>query len=167
MVLSQIIGFAGTAQAEGNESSFYESLWSKLRVVLSNQAARSESRVSAVAGIRGARQKGDAELQPVWLDVNGKVRKDDKSNESTQVEKLHKAEALAANRQFTKALKAYEEFLAQYPGSEFAPVVEFSIALVYTELSDKQTSRQRLDSFLQKYPRHSLADEARKIKDRL
>jgi N-acetylmuramoyl-L-alanine amidase len=71
-------------------------------------------------------------------------------------------------RYFGYAVKQYEFLRREYPGSRYRFEALFTIGQIYhQDLEDAAKARATFDEFLKRYPRHSLAEDAKRALDEM
>ncbi|MBI5047423.1 MAG: outer membrane protein assembly factor BamD [Deltaproteobacteria bacterium] len=106
---------------------------------------------TSVAGLRGAEQEKGKDLTPYW---KGK----EKSKDSAAMAKV---EALINKKDFNGAIDMLRSFGQQYPDSPLKPIAVLSLAYAYTEAGKAGEAKITFENFLNEYPEHELASDAR------
>ena len=74
----------------------------------------------------------------------------------------NEAQSFSEKRDFTLAIKTYEQILKVYPESPYACKAQFLIGFVYSEnLKDYDKAKEIYEKVIEKYPDCDLADDAR------
>jgi TolA-binding protein len=128
--------------------SWMASFWAKISKV----GKKGPSNVpTSVAGLRGAEQEKGKELTPYW---KGKGKSKDSAA-------MAKVEALINKKDFNGAIDMLKSFGQQYPDSPLKPIAVLSLAYAYTEAGKSGEAKVTFENFLNEYPEHELAADAR------
>ena len=125
-------------------------VWNRTRP--KSRTVRRSSRISAVAGVRGA--KKEQRLEPYWK--GGKKITPD-MREFTRVSEL------VNDRKYDQAATAFKEWLDKYPDSKLAPKVELGMAVCYAYLDRKVEAKRILEKWLKKNKGHELESSAKQL----
>jgi tetratricopeptide (TPR) repeat protein len=153
------------AACSGNESSSKQSRRKDLEQ--NREAARAEQRADLIKMQqrfyqkidRGERKKYGRKLLAAYRGFIGRFPKDDKVPKY-----LYEAASLAHNHldDYQEAVRLYGLLQQRYPRYDKAPVALFKQGVLLTELDEPERAQQVFDRFLERYPGHELASDARK-----
>lgn len=137
------------ASEKAGTSDFMASMWSK---IVKTGKKKSSAVPTAVAGLRGAEQEKEKELEPYW---KGK----EKSKDGAAMAEI---EALVNKKEYVSAIESLKAFAPSYPDSPLKPTAVLMLAYCYTQTGEKNAARSAFEGFLKAYPDHELAADARK-----
>lgn len=148
----------GVVESEqGSLKSFFYSVWSQLKALSPRtEDARVGASVIATAGLRGA--DDNLRMEPYW--------KNDLTRDAEFQQQIE-AYKQAIERGEQGDEQALKNFLDQYGDSDLAANVRFGLAVSKASSGDRGAAREHLQEFVDRYPRHPMAADARKLLQRL
>ena len=159
VVLALVVAAANVApahaQAQSGMASLLGELWGKLRAVAPRSpTAQATAATTVTAGVRGV-EATETELKPYWM---GDREQDPAFRAERQA--LLSAQELADGGRYADAARAFDSFLASYPGSVFAPNARFGAGLSYAALGDRARAIAAFEAFLKQDAQNPLARDA-------
>jgi len=133
-------------------------VWGRLRA-LNPQLKTNKTRERTVAtmGIRGS-ETTTSLIEPYW--------KGDKTDDKAYVEELSsytRAQQFAEDGDLKKAVTELNAFLGKYDDSELKANAQFALGVSQGGLGDVAASKRTLQAFIEEYPKHPLAADARQV----
>ncbi len=132
-------------------------VWGKLRALSPSKPARQRNRATVTAGIRGAETTGSL-LEPYWMG--------DRTDDPDYINELNaytRAQQLAEAGDLGQAVTALTAFIEEHQASDLKPNALFALGLSYAGQGQNQPGVEALQSFLDDYPKHPLAADARQV----
>jgi TolA-binding protein len=146
---------APAASGQSSMSSYFNSLWSRLKTMTTISATGSGSRTTAVAGLRGAKQ-GEESLSPYW---KGDVPEDATPDQAD----FSSIRNLVDKNDFAAAETELIAFRQAHGSSPLRPHADVTLAMCQMQLGKFADARTTLESFLATYADHELAPQARSM----
>ena len=135
-----------------SESSFFGSLWSKVKRIIPRNHNNSNT-ATAVIGVRGA-ETTESALKPHW---EGDLSSD--SAFKNDVKQFQDGTKLCESDTPNKGTDAFEELLKTSQSDMLKANTMIALASCYAQQGDETKGREHLQTFLVKYPKHPMHDE--------
>jgi len=135
-----------------SESSFFGSLWSKVKRIIPKNNSNNNS-ATAVIGVRGA-ETTESALKPHW---EGDLTSD--SAFRNDVKQFEDGTKLCESETPSKGTDAFEELLRTSESDMLKANTMIALASCYAQQGDEAKGREQLQTFLAKYPKHPMHDE--------
>ena len=138
--------------------ALFNAVWTKAKQTKPNEVEKGDKKApkASVAGIRGKKKEGEY-LKPYWKGD------DKKAIEREAARNFQKASELIDKGDFEPAVASLKEFMAKYSGTTPEPNARVALGICLAQLDKKQEAEQELNKFVEKYPAHPLAEEAKKV----
>jgi TolA-binding protein len=136
-------------------------VWERLRSLNPRVKTNKSHHTVATMGIRGAETTASL-IEPYW--------KGDKTNDPGYIKELRQyteAQQLAEQGDLPKAVNALNNFLEQHSASDLRPNAQFALGISQGGMGNVAASKKTLQAFLNDYPDHPLAVDAREVIEQL
>lgn len=141
---------SSTYQVVKSESSFFSSLWGKIKSIIPRKHTTT---TTAVIGVRGA-ETTESALTPHW---EGDLSSD--SAFRNDVKQFEDGTKLCESDTPQKGTAAFESLLKSTSNDMLKANTLLALASCYAQNGDETKGREHLQTFVSKYPKHPMFDE--------
>ena len=135
-----------------SDTSFFGSLWGKIKRIIPRKHS-TENTATAVIGVRGA-ETTESALKPYWdgdLTTDPAFRND--------VKQFDDATKLCESKTPSKGTDTFEALLKSSSNEMLKANTLIALASCYGQQGDEAKGRERLQTFVVKYPKHPMHDD--------
>jgi len=145
-------GKTNTYQVVKSESSFFSSLWGKIKRIIPRKN-ESNNTETAVLGVRGT-ETTESALKPYWegdLSTDSAFRND--------IKQFEDGTKLCESKTPSKGTEAFEQLLKTSSNDMIKANTLIALASCYAQQGNTSKGRERLQAFVTKYPKHPMHNE--------
>jgi len=146
---------ASTYQVVKSESSFFGSLWTRIKRIIPRNSATTNATATAVLGVRGA-ETTESALMPHW---EGDMTND--ANFQNDIKQFEDGTKLCESEAPSQGEGAFESLLKTSNNDMLKANTLIALASCYAQHGDESKGREHLQTFLEKYPQHPMHSEVK------
>lgn len=142
-----------TYQVIQSESSFFGSLWTRIKRIIPRNNATNTATTTAVLGVRGA-ETTESALMPHW---EGDMTQD--ATFQNDIKQFEDGTKLCESDTPNQGQGTFEALLKTSSNDMLKANTLIALAACFAQHGDEGKGREHLQTFLKKYPTHPMHDE--------
>jgi len=144
-------------QAQAAEDGFFSGLWGELKSYMPRSKSNVDYSVTATIGVRGA-ESTESALDPYW--------QDDLNNDpvfKANLASFEHAQTLCETGKFDNGITEFKGLSEKADNPLIKANTALALAACYDQQGDHAQSQKYLESFVNHYPKHPMAQKAKQV----